>query len=211
MLIDCSETEYKMLCDIASAASESELIYQLSVLQPLVSGYDYLSSGKRASVELAFIRMCHPQSQPTASLDALSARIDKLESRLDGGGYEAAPKLPSDKGEKAEKIAPKQKIAAEESKQAPSVSSGTYPESRRLLQSLKGEAIIYPYLESAKFICRDQNTLAVLTESFTNGILSYMKAEDIILRYVKNITPEITAVRLESEQRKKEPDAIDSL
>jgi len=104
--INCSESDLKKLTELADGFGTDTLLYHLDILQKLMTDYDRISSGKRAFIEVSFIKMCCPEISSEES--ALSARIDQLENMLRSGAVSVPKKEASSvkTKEKAKENAP---------------------------------------------------------------------------------------------------------
>ncbi len=98
--IECSESDLKKLIEIAEEFGTDTLLYHLDILQKLITDYDRISSGKRAFIEVSFIKMCCPEISSEDS--ALSSRIDRLEGMIKNGAVNVT-KNDASQGKKNEK------------------------------------------------------------------------------------------------------------
>jgi len=83
--IECSDDHWKRYESISSKISTGVISYHLDILQKLISQYDHISSGKRAFVEVAFIKLCEPSLM--CDDPALNARLEKLEAFAKSGNF----------------------------------------------------------------------------------------------------------------------------
>lgn len=103
--IECSESDLDKLISIAEGFGTDTILYHIDILQKLMTDYDRISSGKRAFIEVSFIKMCCPEIASEDS--ALSARIDMLEAMLKNGNINIAKKdAPAEKKKEKAKQEP---------------------------------------------------------------------------------------------------------
>lgn len=81
--LDCYDNEIERLKNVAEQLSDAEIYHNIVTLENLLAGYDRISGSKRASCEIAFLKLCDRRLDSSA--EALTARVSELERRISQG------------------------------------------------------------------------------------------------------------------------------
>ena len=201
------------LGEISAALTKDTLCYHVSVLENLYSEYDRISSGKKAAVEIAFMRMSVASLSDSPA--ALAARISELErgapplrpapadkpAARDTGSGERASGSP----ENEEKITdvPPESAASKPAGEKP-------PYLDKLLISMQDESLIRPYLSQVEFVKRG-STLFLLTTPFIKGILEAVNAADVVAKRAASLDENLTSVAVAEKSAENSVPARDGL
>ncbi|MBQ9544195.1 MAG: DNA polymerase III subunit gamma/tau [Clostridia bacterium] len=181
--LDEYREDSERLEEISAAMTKDALCYQTGVLENLYSEYDRISSGKKAAVEIAFMKMC--VASLSDSVASLAARVSELER---GAPFRSTvtAQISSDAPAAADEIPERPSVpASDEPEKTPSPeapAADSKPEYLdRLLMSMQEESLIKPYLSQVEFSSRG-SALYLLTTPFIKGILEAVGAADIVLK-----------------------------
>ncbi len=196
--LDCYQNETKRLERIAESATKDVLLYHINVLEQLYASYDRITSGRKATVEISFLRLCFVQlSDSNASL---AVRIRALEKRLDEGAVAAPSVVPP--APAPVKACPPPKAEEDSSsagRTAPTESAPAEAQEEQadyipdLLLRMQEENLIRPYLKQVRFK-KKGNTLYVVASGFIKGILETTSCDAIVKRHVAALDPDIQSV-----------------
>ena len=204
--VDCYENERAVLTETASHLTVETLLYLSKTLEEFYVSYDRIATGKKASVEMLMLRLCHDELSDSST--ALLSRISKLEKCLENGAsLPPAPKekLASKKDPEADHVSFESPSAAETanadgiSKVTPSTASKAevgkkWEGSVRLKNQLQQDMFFKPFLSQVEFE-KSGSVLNVVTGSFVKGIFLSSKLEGTILKAAAELDPEITSVQ----------------
>lgn len=195
---------------ICERMTKDTLNYHIDTLEKLYVDYDRITSGKKAVIEMTFVKLCSPSLND--SLSSLSARIAKLEKQLKNPDLirsAVSETVSEDETENYVKTAPPEpeKIISVEK----SLESGeTYDNAERLLISMQDEGMIKPYLSQVSFIKRG-TTLYLVTSSFTKGILETVDAAQAVKTHLFDLDPDIKNVVIALKEDVPKADVKDDL
>ncbi len=193
--LECYQNEAQRLAEIASSMTKDVLLYHIDILEELFSSYDRITSGKKASVEIAFLKLCFAELSDSNS--ALAARIGEIEKRIaDGASLASCASVPPSE-EKAKPSAPKEKISRENTV-TPVGNTASSGESTPdyipdLLIRMQEESLIRPYLKQVRFQ-KQGDTFFVVASGFIKGILETTSCDTIVKRHVTVLDPQIKNV-----------------
>lgn len=195
--LECYQSETERLDRIASLLTKDVLLYHIEILEELYASYDRITSGRKASVEIAFLRLCFAELSDSNA--ALAARIGALEKKLaDGVVAVSAPQqekqeAPSRVAPPAESLAPKVESPAASSPAQDSAQGSAPDYISDLLIRMQEENLIRPYLKQVKFK-KVGETFYVIASGFIKGILETTACDAIVKRHVTSLDPQIKSV-----------------
>ena len=214
--VDCYQEEAQRLSEVASTLTKDELLYHVELLENLYADYDRIHSGKKATVEIAFMRLCFPELSQSAA--ALAARISQLEAKLAQGApipRESLPEAqtqtqrPDPVAEPSEDVAPAPVRPAQAKPQStPTAAEPPYVEDLRI--RMQEENLIRPYLKQVQFVQKG-STLYVLTSDFIKGVLQSIGCDAIIKRHVASLDSSVQSVVISEKIQQNTPSNGDGL
>ncbi len=199
--VGLAEDECRVMEEIAAGTTPESILYQAGLLENFYNTYDRITSDKRASGEILFIRLCRPET--SLSVDALAARVASLEKALSGKGTIAPIRAEEPKNVN---VPVKEAPPPAPTETRNNGTNGQYPQRAKLKNLLQGEMSIKYIIENASFQ-QEGSVLHVLTSEMFRGMLIAAGGEELILKYARELTPEITSVVIGTAPAKTEQKA----
>ncbi len=202
------DLEHSTLLKIAENVTAETLTFQIRALEDFYVSYDRIVSDKKASAEILMIRLCNENLSKDPG--ALLSRISKLEKAIAGGI------LPLKKNEKmtpdplndmSRETSSEPGPAPEEIDQA-NTSNGErkFFAVAKLKNLLQQEKFFKPWLSMIDFIKKDK-VLILQTGAFAKGVLSTADGKNLILKYAKEVDPEIEEIAFQEKKQENTPTA----
>lgn len=222
-----SDAQKKVLEKTAKKIGMDAVLYDISVLESLLSRFDRLTVDKKMLAELCVIKMCHPALAQDSG--ALAARVAKLEA-LVCDGSQAPPKEKSHPEKSAPKASEKQPAppASKQVKAPPleetpplpedappaadpdkAASASACPYAQKLIDRFcaDGREVSRPLLSEVRF-SEEGTTLVVSAQRFSLTLLK--QQEQALIHLAKEFNSQLQTVelRLAEEHR---AEAVDDL
>ncbi len=142
-IIEKSAEKVKEITNISEGFSKERIMYSIRVLSECRGSAKYMSN-PQIGAEMAIVKLCNPEY--SSEIDALRARLEKLENRAMTGAFVETVKAPDITESKAEK-SPEKEIKLEKSGDG-----GTeWKNWKKALESIKLESKkLYTYMFSAR-------------------------------------------------------------
>lgn len=192
--LECYQSEAEKLSELSSCFTKDLLLHHVDVLEDLFAAYDRITSGKKASVEIAFLKLCYPELSDSNA--ALAARIGDLEKKIADGvpvAVEPSKESPREKTS-ASPQNEEQKKAESCTEGSSSIGDGDSPDYiPDLLIRMQEESLIRPYLKQVHFK-KQGETFYVIASGFIKGILETTHCDTIVKRHVSVLDAQIKNV-----------------
>ncbi len=186
--VESFESELQQIKAIADQLTLETALFQSKLLEEFYHSYDKIATGKKASAEILFIRLC--QENLSLNTEALLSRISKLERASSSSTPVVKPLEPTlIETPKVEKTV---SVIKEEQK------DGVLDKSFQLKHKLQDLSYLKPFLEHVEF-CKEGNVLILKTGAFVKRMFEDKEVQNAVLNAAKELDIAISSIQIQEK------------